>query len=111
MEQKQREEIRATIKSELVTLERTIADLKEKTKPIAPDNAIGRVSRMDAINNKSINDAALVNAQNKYGALTHALSNIDSPDYGLCSACGHEIPAARIMHLPHTRRCMECVSK
>ena len=32
---------------------------EEMTQPIAPDNAIGRVSRMDAINNKSVIEAAL----------------------------------------------------
>ena len=33
--------------------------------PIAPENAIGRVSRMDAINNKSVNEAALKKAEIK----------------------------------------------
>ena len=36
-----------------------ICTLKELTKPISPENAIGRISRMDAINNKSVNEAAL----------------------------------------------------
>jgi DnaK suppressor protein len=40
----------------------TIADLKQMTEPVAPDVAIGRISRMDAINKKAINDAALLKA-------------------------------------------------
>lgn len=36
-----------------------IAHLEELTEPIKPDNAYGRLSRMDAINNKTINDKAL----------------------------------------------------
>ena len=31
-----------------------IENYKNLTKPIAPENSIGRVSRMDAINNKSV---------------------------------------------------------
>ncbi len=103
--------IHESIKSELITLERTIADLKEKTKPIAPDNAIGRISRMDAINNKSINDAALVNAQKTFAALEHALTKIETPEFGMCVSCGNEISKARIMHLPHANRCIACVKK
>ena len=38
-------------------------DYKEITKPIAPENAIGRISRMDAINNKSVTEAALRQAK------------------------------------------------
>ena len=42
-----------------------ISELKELTKPISPSDAIGRISRMDAINNKSVNEAALVSAKSK----------------------------------------------
>ena len=33
--------------------------MKEATKPISPENNIGRISRMDAINNKSVAEAAM----------------------------------------------------
>ena len=39
-----------------ISIEETLIQIneyRELTKPIHPDNAIGRVSRMDAINNKS----------------------------------------------------------
>ena len=49
-----------------------INDTKEKIeeytklcKPIAPENSIGRISRMDAINNKSVVEAALRIAKEK----------------------------------------------
>ena len=111
MQAELRETIRVTIQEEMTQLKRIIADLKEKTQPIAPDNAIGRISRMDAINNKSINDAALVNAQKKLAALEHAVTKIDTPEFGLCVSCGKEIPTARILHLPHTNRCVRCVEQ
>lgn len=40
--------------------------LEDSCKPIAPDVAIGRISRMDAINNKSVMEASLRNANNPY---------------------------------------------
>ena len=38
----------------MCSTKKDIKGLKEATKPISPENSIGRVSRMDAINNKSV---------------------------------------------------------
>ena len=54
-----KEEIENQIQERISKLEKEIVMLKDLTQPISPDCAIGRVSRMDAINNKSVNDAAL----------------------------------------------------
>ncbi len=55
MDAKKRAEMKTLMLSRQEELLAEIEVLKELTKPIAPENAIGRVSRMDAINNKSIN--------------------------------------------------------
>lgn len=81
---------------------------RELTKPIAPENAIGRVSRMDAINNKSVNEAALRKAETKLNNLTIALSKVNDPDFGICIRCKQEIPLGRIMLLPHAVTCVQC---
>jgi DnaK suppressor protein len=46
----------------LTQLDERIIEYRELTKPIPPENALGRVSRMDAINNRSVNQAALLQA-------------------------------------------------
>ena len=43
----------------------TVESLYEATQSVSPDNAIGRVSRMDAIGNKAVNELALKKAKNK----------------------------------------------
>jgi len=43
------------------------------TQPIAPENAIGRLGRMDAINNKSVMEAALREAEAKLIRVNQAL--------------------------------------
>ena len=50
-------------------LEERIAEYRELTKPIPPSEAIGRVSRMDAINNRSVNEAALRQLERELAAL------------------------------------------
>ncbi len=104
-----KKEIKTTILTEIQNTEARIKDLLILTKPIEPDCAIGRVSRMDAINNKAINDAALRQSEQKLKGLYAALDRIDEPEFGLCAKCGQTIPVGRIMLMPHSRFCARCV--
>lgn len=100
--------LRIEIKKRLIKVESQIEELKELTKPIEPDCAIGRVSRMDAINNKSINDASLIKKKLQKNGLEAALINIDDSDFGKCLNCGKEIPMGRILIMPESRKCVYC---
>lgn len=80
------------VKAEIEKLEHTILMYKNMTNPIVPDNAIGRVSRMDAINNKSVNDAALREAELRYKKLTLILDKVDDSNFGICRSCKHQPP-------------------
>lgn len=98
------------IKEEIVKTETAVKNYSELTKPIAPENAIGRVSRMDAINNRSVNEAALKKAEQKLSNLKIALSNINDPDFGVCYKCKQNIPIGRVLLMPHARFCVQCAS-
>lgn len=100
--------LRDKITAELEKVSKDITDLEELTQPISPENAIGRISRMDAINNKSVNEASLRQARDKYKRLEEALSKIHEPDFGLCIRCGQPIPEGRIMLMPQARKCVRC---
>ncbi|TJY31885.1 TraR/DksA family transcriptional regulator [Pontimicrobium aquaticum] len=102
--------IEEKIAAEILKTKAAILHYKELTKPIAPENAIGRVSRMDAINNKSVNEAALKKAEQKLKNLQIALSNISDVDFGLCYKCKNSIPLGRILLMPHTHYCVHCAS-
>jgi DnaK suppressor protein len=81
---------------------------RDLSKPVAPDDAIGRVSRMDAINNGSINKAALEKSEKKLEKLKLALQNIDDPSFGSCVKCGQNIPLPRLLAVPESRFCTSC---
>ncbi|MEM9051685.1 MAG: TraR/DksA family transcriptional regulator, partial [Bacteroidota bacterium] len=68
----EKEEIIQRIKEAITKTEEEIIALQELTKPISPENAIGRVSRMDAINNKSVNESRLRIAEIKIKKLHHS---------------------------------------
>lgn len=103
-----RAEIKSNIAAELKKVTEDIESLKELTQPISPENAIGRISRMDAINNKSINDASLRQSEEKKKKLETALEKIDQPDFGICIKCKQVIPIGRIMLMPHAQKCVNC---
>ena len=104
----QKEFIKKKIERKLKTLQEDIQFLEENTKPISPENAIGRVSRMDAINNKSVAEESLRSSKEKLILLTEALSNIENKDFDKCHKCKSEIDFKRLAFLPESRRCAKC---
>lgn len=81
------------------------------TQPISPENAIGRVSRMDAINNKRVADAALRSARKRLVKLQLALTKIEDENFGNCSNCKHLIQAKRLMFMPESSHCVHCADR
>ena len=108
MNSSQKKYFKENIASEINKLEGKISELKDLTKPIALENPIGRISRMDAINNKSVNEAALRTAEGKLSKLQLALQKVDNKDFGLCIRCGQEIPEGRLMIMPESVKCVRC---
>ncbi len=102
------QEIKQKILSEIAKTERIIEGYKEQTQPISPDDAIGRVSRMDAINNKSVIEASLRQAEEKLRGLNHVFSQLGAPDFGLCIRCKSPIPMGRILFRPESVYCVNC---
>ena len=101
-------DIERRIDEEILKTKEVIKDYKELTKPIAPENAIGRVSRMDAINNKSVTEAALRQSEEKLKKLNYMKSQINSNDFGLCARCKQQIPVERLLFRPESRYCVRC---
>ncbi len=111
MEELHKQELQVKVKAELISLDKNIKELEEVTKPISPDNALGRLTRMDAINNKAVNDSILVKSRTRREALQKVLDNLDTPGFGICGRCQQPIPHLRLMHVPEAKVCVKCSSK
>ena len=86
-----------------------IDQMEEMTQPIGPENAIGRVSRMDAINNKSVMEAALRSSRKELDEMETALRHIDNDtNFGKCQRCHNDIPFKRLAVMPGSRYCVRC---
>ena len=108
MEKTQLEAIEEKLLSEITSTQKKLNEYTELCKPIAPENSIGRISRMDAINNKSVVEAALREAKNKMQQLQVMQKKIKDLDFGICVKCKKEIPFGRLMIRPHSRFCVNC---
>ncbi len=108
MKSEEKQQLLARINSEIESANEQIIELEGMTKPIAPDAAIGRISRMEAINNKSVNELLLSKTKAKLQKLESSLSFIDKEDYGLCRICKQPIPLGRLMMVPESDKCVDC---
>ena len=106
--QEEKRDIQDRINKKMSDLQERMDEYKELTKPIPPSEAIGRVSRMDAINNRSVNEAALRQLENQYTSLEEALKRLDEDKFGRCFSCGKKIPTGRILLMPGAIRCVRC---
>ncbi len=88
-----------------------IAELKEFTAPVSPDDSIGRISRMDAINNKTIFDASLRNAKTRLSQLEQILKLKNDGSFGICNKCRQSIPFERLKLRPEIRLCATCLKR
>ena len=111
MDLKQRTQIEKRINREIDEVRRDIDSLCERVKPISPDNAIGRLTRMEAIGAKSINEASLARAKTRLEQLKLVLADLDDPDFGTCFECNEPIPIGRIMLMPESRLCVLCAGR
>ena len=101
-------ETKAVITARLEETRQAIAEQGRDAGAIAPNNAIGRISRMGAMYDKQINEATLQRAKDRLAKLEYVLAQIDTPAFGLCEFCSQPIQPARIMAMPESTTCMRC---
>jgi len=105
---KEKIDIRNRINQKMSGINSRIEEYIELTKPIPPSVAIGRVSRMDAINNRSVNEAALQHLKNQKKGLESAINRLNDDKFGRCVRCGELIPVERIIIMPGATKCVRC---
>ena len=108
MNEEYKTKISQKIKQEILDTKEKIKKYSELSKPISPENAIGRISRMDAINNKSVVEAALRESEKKFDDLKYVESQINEEYFGLCVKCKTSIPIGRILFRPQSKYCVNC---
>ena len=111
MDDEGRAELKKQIIEEIEVQKHLIGNFTETSKPVSPDNAIGRLTRMEAISSQNMSEASLNSAKAKLVKLEKALSKVNLPGFGICVRCKNPIPQGRIMLIPENVLCVSCAEK
>ena len=90
-------------------LEASIAAQHQDNSPKELDQArIGRLSRMDALQQQAMGKAAENLARIELQRIQTALERLDEGEYGFCILCEEEIALKRLLFDPSLLTCIEC---
>ena len=90
-------------------IEATLSRSKKAAQPVELDQqAIGRVSRIDAIQQQKMVEANRSRLKIRLNQVKAALTAIHEDDYGYCRRCEENIQLRRLMAKPESAICLSC---
>ena len=96
----------------LLTLEKeiqtTLEGSKETSGVVELDTAIGRLSRMDAMQNQQMALELRRRQEQQLQRIANALKRMDQNRYGLCGRCKQPIAEERLEISPDVVMCVKC---
>ncbi|NOE32518.1 TraR/DksA C4-type zinc finger protein [Ruegeria sp. HKCCD7318] len=99
------------IRERLAELEQLSASaLKAQAVVELDQQAIGRLSRMDALQNQAMAKAQRANRDIEKSRLQAALVRIEEEEYGYCEDCGDRIPDGRLSLDLAASKCVSCAA-
>ena len=107
----QLDELREMIHQACQELELLLDSSSESSKPVALDEPIGRLSRMDAMQQQQMAIASRQSQLQRLQLLKNALLAIERDNYGDCRICEEPIGYQRLKVRPETPFCLVCQSR
>ncbi len=96
-------------------LEEIIAAQESRKKEVAPveldQTRVGRLTRMDAMQQQAMSQAAARLADLELQRIQSALGRMQSGDYGYCIICDEEIAEGRLRFDPSILTCISCAKE
>lgn len=108
LSQKQRAQLKGALGDLKRQLESAIEGASDGAQTVELDGSIGRVTRVDALQQQSMAKASRELSRRRLESVKAALKEIDDEGYGECRSCGEPIPFARLLAKPEGRLCVEC---
>ncbi len=110
LSEKEREQIREAAKREILRISEQIRKLESKISPVSPDCSLGRLTRLEAMGEKAVNEELLARDRLRLLRLDNTLKRLDEASFGLCIDCEEPIPLPRLLIRPESLRCVACAS-
>ena len=108
---KQTSDLKKILLDRFDELSTMLSDSLESSRPVGLDQPIGRLSRMDALQQQNMTQASRRAAQTRISLIDNALSKIGRDDYGYCMECEEDINLARLQAQPEAPFCLDCQSR
>lgn len=89
-------------------LETQLEALKDSAKPVDLNDPIGRLSRMDAIQQQQMALNSKNQIKNNLELLVQAQERLQKGEYGICLSCEEEIEEKRLRAKPEAAFCLRC---
>ena len=102
-------ELKGELERQLSQLEKSIRISGEAAATVTLDQtAVGRLSRMDSLQNQSLTKNLQEREQVKLAQILEAFERMNQGTFGLCVQCGGEIPYGRLFVMPEAEVCGSC---
>ena len=103
---------KALLKQRAAELDRLLDDPEARAQSVELDQSkVGRLSRMDALQQQAMTDAIRSRAVRERARLQLALKRLQEDEYGYCTQCGEAIAAGRLEFDPAAPLCIACASQ
>ena len=89
-------------------IEEALASFEESSRPVDLNNPIGRLSRMDAIQQQQMSLESKNRALLTLKQIEAALERVKDGSYGVCLKCEEEISEKRLKARPESPFCTAC---
>jgi DnaK suppressor protein len=110
MKLSEQEKFKPVIEQKLAELRRFLK-VKDKTaEPVKPDNAIGRLSRVDAMQLQQMSIELRRQREAQVSRLERALKLIEEGEYGTCPRFEEDIALKRLKAAPDVIFCFDCAT-
>ena len=104
----QSQELRADLLRLQSELEQLLNDSQESSKTVELDQPIGRLSRMDALQQQAMAKANRAGTERRLKLIESALLAFKQQRYGECRRCEEPIGFPRLKARPESPFCLEC---
>jgi len=106
----QQQELVGALEALSLSLTALLASTSDDSKPVDLDQPIGRLSRMDAMQQQEMAQAARRGDELRLKQVRAALAAVEAGEYGDCRACEEPIGYGRLSARPETPFCVRCQS-
>lgn len=99
---------RQQLEESLVEIEQYLEKTEESAEAVSPDKSLGRLSRMEAMQDQQLMLEARRRKKMQKVAVQSALQRIENGQFGTCIFCGKLITEERLEVAPESSNCVNC---